>query len=189
MALLPDPADHLTGADRATYDRMAQARAHAEGRPELGQVYALMFNDPEVATRVGALGGHLRFGGVLPDDVRELCILRLAVHRRVGYEWAHHQRPAEQAGLDRAIVDALTAGRTPDGLRPEQAAALRAVDAVVAGEELPASVYQQLVATWGTRGAVELVALCGLYGLIGSMITAFGIELEDGFPTPPSPPF
>ena len=189
MALLPDPTGRLSDADRAEYDRMARVRSHAEGRAELGQVYALMFNDPAVAGLVGALGEHLRFGGVLPADVRELCILRLATRRGYGYEWAHHQRPAAQAGLDAATVDAITSGDEPAGLRPDQVAALRAVDAVTADRELPPDVYAAIVDAVGTRGAVELVALCGLYGLMGAMVTAFGIPVEAGLPTPPDPPF
>ncbi len=187
--LLPDPTDGLGGEERAEYDRMAVVRSHAEGAARLGQVYALMFNDPSTAVRVGALGEHLRFGGVLPDDVRELCILRFAARKGYGYEWAHHLRPADLAGIDAATIDALAAGDVPDGLRPDRSAALRAVDAVVEDRRLDDGLYDELVAAFGTRGAVELVVLCGLYGVMGSMVTAFGIPVEDDLPTPPSPPF
>lgn len=187
MALLPEP--ELTPSEQAQYDRMASVRSHAEGRAQLGQVYDRMFNDPDVAVLVGALGEHLRFGGVLPDDVRELCILRFAARRGYGYEWAHHQRTAELAGIDRPTIDAVTAGEVPSDLRDDQRAALTAVDAVVADQELTAEQYAALVHAFGVKGAVELVALCGLYGVMGNMVTAFGIEIEDGFPTPPSPPF
>ena len=189
MALLPDPTDHLSAADRADYDRMAAVRSHADGRPAQAQVYALMFNEPAVATRVGALGEHLRFGGVLPDDVRELCILRYATRKGYGYEWAHHQRPAEQAGLDPTTLSAVTAGEVPDGLRDDQRAALDAVDAVVVDRALSPDEYAALVGAFGPGGAVELVVLCGLYAMMGAMTTAFDIEVEPGLPVPPSPPF
>ena len=61
MARLPDPTGRLRGADRESFDHMASARAHAEGRSHLGDVYVRMFNNPGVATSVGALGEHLRF--------------------------------------------------------------------------------------------------------------------------------
>jgi len=185
--LLPEP--ELSPSERAQYDRMASVRSHAEGRPQLGQVYDRMFNDPDVAVLVGALGEHLRFGGVLPDDVRELCILRFATRRGYGYEWAHHQRPAIQAGIDGPTIEAVTSGELPDSLRDDQRAALVAVDAVAADRELTADEYAALVRAFDVKGAVELVVLCGLYGVMGNMVTAFGIEVEDGFPAPPSPPF
>jgi 4-carboxymuconolactone decarboxylase len=185
MAALPDPTATLKGADRELFHHMASARAHAEGRTHLGEVYVRMFNNPGVTGKVGALGEHLRFHGVLPDAVRELVILRFAGRQRYGYEWSHHQRPARLAGLDQDTIDALTAGQIPDTLPDASRAALEAVDAVVAKRSIPAAVQERFVAVYGNGGIVELVALCGLYGIMGDMVTAFDIELEEGLPAPP----
>ncbi len=184
MAALPDPTATLTGADREVFNHMASARAHAEGRTHLGEVYVRMFNNPGVAAKVGALGEHLRFHGVLPDDVRELVILRFASRQRYGYEWSHHQRPAKLAGLSQDTIDTLTAGRIPDALPDASQAALEAVDAVVAKRSIPAAVQRRFVEAHGNAGVVELVALCGLYGIMGNMVTAFDIGVEEGLPDP-----
>jgi 4-carboxymuconolactone decarboxylase len=164
---------------------MASARAHAEGRTHLGDVYVRMFNNPQVAQKVGALGEHLRFHGALPDALRELIILRFAARQRFGYEWSHHQRPAKLAGISQETIDALTAAEIPDTLPDASRAALEAVDAVVAQRSIPAPVQQRFVAVHGNAGIVELVAVCGLYAIMGAMISAFDIELEEGFPAPP----
>jgi len=185
MAELPDPTTDLTPGERAVFERMATARSHAEGRPELGEVYVRMFNHPDVALAVGALGEQLRFRGVLPDDVRELVILRFASRRRFGYEWAHHQRPARLAGLDEATIAAVTAGEVPAALPDPSQAVLEAVDAVVEQRSIAAGVQERVVGAHGNRGVVEVVALCGLYGLMGDMVTAFDIPVEDGLPAPP----
>ena len=185
MAALPDPTTALTGADRELFDHMASARAHAEGRTHLGDVYVRMFNNPGVTAKVGTLGEHLRFHGVLPDAVRELVILRFAARQQYGYEWSHHQRPAKLAGLDQDTIDALTAGQVPDTLPDASRAALEAVDAVVAKRSIPAEVQQRFVEVHGNAGIVELVTLCGLYTIMGNMITAFDIEVEEGLPDPP----
>ena len=185
MAALPDPTATLKGADRELFDHMASARAHADGRPHLGEVYVRMFNNPGVTARVGALGEHLRFHGVLPDAVRELVILRFASRQGYGYEWSHHQRPAKLAGISQEVIDALTAGRIPDSLPDASRAALEAVDAVVAKRSIPAEVQQRFVAVYGDAGVVELVALCGLYTIMGYTCIAFDIGIEEGFPAPP----
>jgi 4-carboxymuconolactone decarboxylase len=185
MAALPDPTAALKGTDRTTFDHMATARAHAEGRPQLGDVYIRMFNNPGVATKVGALGEHLRFHGVLPDAVRELVILRFSARQGYGYEWSHHQHPAKLAGIGQDVIDALTAGQVPDSLSDASRAALEAVDAVVAKRSIPAEVQQRFVDVHGNAGIVELVALCGLYAIMGYTIAAFDIELEKGLPVPP----
>ena len=159
MARLPDPTAGLSTADRKAFDHMAGARAGAEGRAALGDVYVRMFNNPAVARAVGALGEHLRFAGVLPGDARELAILRYAAGQGFGYVWAHHRGPARQAGI-------------PD-------------DAVAARRSIPAEVQDRLEGAFGRPGVVELVALCGLYALMGYTVTAFDVELEEGFPRPP----
>jgi 4-carboxymuconolactone decarboxylase len=185
MATLPDPTATLQGADRGLLDHMAAARAHAEGRAHLGEVYVRMFHNPGVTAKVGALGEHLRFHGVLPDAVRELVILRYAARQGYAYEWSHHQRPARLAGLDQDTIDALTAGQVPDTLPDASRAALEAVDAVVARRSIPAEVQRRFVVVHGNAGIVELVALCGLYAIMGNMVTAFDIEIEEGLPAPP----
>ena len=184
MATLPDPSARLTGADRELFNHMASARAHAEGRAHLGEVYVRMFNNPGVTAKVGALGEHLRFHGVLPDAVRELVILRYAARQGYAYEWSHHQHPAKLAGLDQDTIDALTAGQVPETLPDDSRAALEAVDAVVAKRSIPVAVQQRFVAVHGNAGIVELVALCGLYAIMGHMVTAFDIEIEEGLPAP-----
>ncbi len=183
MAALPDPTPRLSADDRAALQRMAAARADADGRSSLAEVYVRMFNNPGVARAVGALGEQLRFHGVLPARVRELAILRFAARRRLGYEWAHHQRPARLAGLDQPTVDALL---SPDaGLSGIDADVVDAVDAVVDGHAVPDAAQARLVASHGEAGAVELVALCGLYGLIGAIVTSFEVPIEEGLPDPP----
>jgi len=185
MAALPDPTATLRGADKKMFDHMASARAHADGRAQLGDVYVRMFNNPAVAAKVGALGEHLRFSGVLPDSVRELVIVRSSARQRYGYEWSHHQRPAKLAGIGQDVIDAVTAGDVPDSLPDASRAALQAVDAVVAKRSIPADVQQRFVGAYGNAGIIELVVLCGLYAIMGYMTTAFDIDIEEGFPVPP----
>jgi 4-carboxymuconolactone decarboxylase len=117
--------------------------------------------------------------------VRELAILRFAARQRYGYEWSHHQRPAKLAELSQETIHTLIAGMMPDALPDASQAALEAVDAVVAKRSIPAEVQERFVAVHGNAGIVELVALCGLYTIMGDMVTAFDIGLEEGLPAPP----
>jgi 4-carboxymuconolactone decarboxylase len=185
MARLPDLGPELPESARAVMERMAATRAHAEATAHLGGVYLALFHDPGVAEKIGDLGEQLRFHGVLADDVRELVILRYAAGMRFAYEWSHHQRAARQAGLDEPTIEALAAGEVPASLRSEQRAALAAVDAVIATESIPAEVQDVLVERCGPAGAVEVIALCGLYAIMGYVVTAFDVPLEEGLPPAP----
>jgi alkylhydroperoxidase family enzyme len=182
MAKLPDPRPNADAATLEEMRRIAQVRTHADGRAELAAVYVAMFNNPAVACLVGALGEHLRFGGTLPDDVRELAILRYAARRSLTYEWVHHVRPATLAGVDHDTIAALAADSMPRGLNPPHAAAVTAVDQIVAGDEIAVDTQRILTREFGDAGVVELVVLCGLYALMGYMTTAFAIEPEPDLP-------
>jgi 4-carboxymuconolactone decarboxylase len=185
MAELPDPRPTATAATLTEMRRIAQVRSHADGRAELAAVYVAMFNNAAVARLVGALGEYLRFDGTLPDDVRELAILRYAAQRGLTYEWAHHVRPATLAGVGEATIAALAADAVPPGLDPTRAAAVEAVDQILDGREIAADTQRILTREFGDAGVVELVALCGLYALMGYMTTAFAIEPEPDLPQPP----
>jgi len=185
MSKLPDPSETLEGTDLETFEHMANARAHAEGRAYLGDVYVRMFNSPGVAAKVGQLGEHLRFHAALPDEVRELVILRFAARQRCGYEWSHHQRPAKLAGISQEVIDQLTAGEIPRALPSSSKAVLEAVDAVVTKRSIPDAVQQRIVDRHGFGGVVEVVAICGLYAIMSYMVFAFDIDVEEGLPRPP----
>ncbi len=178
MAELPDPRPEADTAVRAEMERIAAVRSHSDGHPEVPSVYVAMFNNPDVARSVGALGEQLRFGGTLPDHIRETAILRYAARNGLAYEWAHHIHPAKLAGLSERTIEALAGSAVPPGLDPVQQAAVEAVDHVVAAEAIPAEVQRQLAEAVGNAGVVELVALCGLYALMGYMTTAFEIDVE-----------
>lgn len=182
MAQLPDPRPQADPATLAEIERMAAVRSHSEGRTELGSVYVAMFNNPAVARAVGALGEHLRFAGTLPAHLREIAILRYASRSGFEYEWAHHVRPAQLAGLSDGTIAALADPGVPPGLDPPGCAIIAAIDHVVEHEEIPDSVQDVLTDAVGVSGIVELVVICGLYALMGYMTTAFAIPPEPGLP-------
>lgn len=185
MATLPNPYKDLTAAEQSVWDHMAEARSHAEGRPELGKVYQAMFNNPGLAEKVGALGEQIRFAGVLSDRAREAAILRYSYRRKFGYEWAHHQRSAKLAGLTDELIAGLGSDEVPAGLGEVEQAVVTAVDAVVSGESIPAETQTVITEDFGDAGVVEVVVLCGLYAIMGYAVTAFDIAVEEGLPKPP----
>ncbi|MEI6623584.1 MAG: carboxymuconolactone decarboxylase family protein [Actinomycetes bacterium] len=185
MAPLPPLPEPLPNEVRNEMNRMAAVRSHAEGTENLGAVYQTLFHNPALARSVGSLGEAIRFRGDLPDDIRELIILRYAVKAGFGYEWSHHQRAARQAGLPQTTIRQLVAGELPPGLREEQRAAVIAVDAVVAKQSIPSDAQAVLIDHVGQAGIVELVVACGLYAIMGYTVTAFEVPLDPGFPKPP----
>ena len=73
----------------------------------------------------------------------------------------------------------------PPGLDPVGRAVVAAIDHVVDHDEIPDAVQRVLTEAVGVAGVVELVALCGLYALMGYATSAFAIPPEPGLPSLP----
>ena len=125
MAKVPDPVGSLDPRAQALYDHLIAKRGRIDG------MYRSLLNHPEFAQRIGELGSYLRFGdSVLPDEVRELAILRTARRLGAAYEWVKHVVRGGQALARHASVPDENARegqrRSPDdGHRPEHKAATR----------------------------------------------------------------
>lgn len=179
MAALPPLTEAQLAPSGAEIEHMTAVRSHAEGTGQLGNVYLTLLHNPALAVQVGKLGETIRFHGVLPDDVRELVILRFAARRGYRYEIAHHYRAATLAGLSDETIRALLRLEMPPNLRSDQVAAIRATDAVGADQSIPADVQSTLAEEHGDAGVVELVVCCGLYSIMGITTVALDVPIED----------
>lgn len=115
---------------------------------------------------------------LLPQELHELVVLRVAVRERSAYEWLTHRGKAGRAGLSQATLEGLLSEGLPQD--PAQAEVVCAVDDVLAGRPLPAA----LAARLGAPAAVELVALCGVYQLFAHLVSAFELPLPPGTEDP-----
>lgn len=179
MAPLPPLTADQLAANRAEMDRMAGARSHAEGAGQLGNVYLALFHNPALAVEVGRLGEAIRFHSVLPDDVRELVILRFATRRRYRYELAHHYRAAQLAGLGDDTIRSVMRLELPAGLRDDQLAAIRIADSAAADTSIDSDDQRVLTAAHGEAGVVEAVVCCGLYSIMGLTTVMLDVPIED----------
>lgn len=180
MAQLPDPRPTLDAQGRAVYDELAGPRGG------LGGMYLALLNHPVLAQQIGQLGSYLRFRGLLPGDVRELAILATARGLGNVYEWQQHVPVALRAGLPQTIIDQLQAHDVGAAVMSELYADVWcAARHVSAQESLPAALQQRLQESLGPRGVVELIALCGFYRCIATIVSAFDVAPPD----PGAPPF
>jgi AhpD family alkylhydroperoxidase len=105
--------------------------------------------------------GALMPGGKLPREDSELVILRVAHNAGCDYEWGHHERLAQHAGLTAEEVERVRAGADAPGWSERRRLLLRAADELHAddriGDELWAGLSELLV-------EVELIELCMLVG-------------------------
>jgi alkylhydroperoxidase family enzyme len=175
MARLPDPTDPgpLTDEAQRVFDSLI------EDRGVLGEIWRVMLHHPDLADKVGQVGTYVRFHATLPDDVREITILRTSFHEECPYEQYFHERRARMAGMSEEQITALREGTPLPDAGPLQQAAIDIVDAVVGHRSIPADIQAVVIDACGVEGVIELVMLCGYYRMFAGLINGFAMAVPD----------
>ncbi len=177
MAPLPfDPAK-ASPADRAIYERLKAHRA-AMGAPFDGPYLALM-NHPILAEKIEALGYFLKFEGALPREIYQLAVLMVARACGASFEWTDHVEHARAAGIPDDVIEAI---RTQDHVRlPEPySIAEPVIRTALAWQNVPEAAQSAAIASFGTKGFVELVVVTGFYQMFSAINQGFAVSLRPG---------
>ncbi|MEO3860531.1 carboxymuconolactone decarboxylase family protein [Acrocarpospora sp. B8E8] len=154
---LPLPAE-LTAAQRAAVDRIT-----AGPRGGISGPFVPLLRSPELMTRLQLVGEHIRFGGVLDDDLRELVILTVARHWDQGYEWAFHHPIAVAKGVPLEVIESVGQGKRPHTGRPELRLVWDLVDELQRTGGVGDEVYTAAAKALGEEQVVAAVATAGYY--------------------------
>ncbi|NLD56200.1 MAG: carboxymuconolactone decarboxylase family protein [Burkholderiaceae bacterium] len=179
---LPHP-DSMSPEQRAVHDRIVSGP-----RGEIKGPLRAALHNPELADRWQALGALLRYRTSLSPRQSELAILVTARHCRSPFEWFAHRSEAERAGWGAEALDALLAGRRPDGLDETEAAIHQYASELNRSHSVSGSTHAACVRLLGERATVELTALVGYYTMVAMTLNAHEIPLPPGvepaFPLP-----
>lgn len=174
--LAPPDMTALSQEQRRVHDLIASGpRGRVRGP------LAIWLHRPELAERAQALGAYCRYGSSLSPRLSELAILTMARLWSAEFEWWAHKPPAQAAGLEPAIIEALRTGAAPEfGADAEASVVHRVVMELTQDRSLTRALHNEALATLGSDRLVDLVGLCGYYTLISMTINAFDIGLPDG---------
>lgn len=165
--------EQLPPEKREIHDRMAEARG---GR--LPQVFQLLLNAPDFASRIGEVGAFARFHTKFPGDVREIGIL--ATSRELGcqYEFTHHAPLALKEGVRDVVIQGII-NRTTKGMLPKESVFVEYATKVV-NNRVDDATFAAVEHLLGRQGAVEFTMMVGYYTMLGHTMLALGVELEPG---------
>jgi 4-carboxymuconolactone decarboxylase len=155
--------DAITGSTRNN-PRRAMPLTDEDGRLE-GPFNAMLFS-PSVGLAVQAVGGALRFEGVLPTRLRELAVLEVAVVRRCTFEWLSHVALAKAAGLTGEDIAALQSAQDSPGFTPVERLVRELTRDLLTRRDLTDDQVEAAQAALGVEGACELLFLVGYYDLL-----------------------
>ncbi|MEU0840617.1 carboxymuconolactone decarboxylase family protein [Streptomyces sp. NPDC005962] len=138
----------------------------------------MLLHSPRLADGWNSLLGAVRQRMALPDDIRELVILRIAVLNRAPYEWAAHEGPARAAGLGDAELAALREEDPP--LDPRRRRVIAYTDAMTLDVQVPDGLFDALRPHFTDAELVELTATAAAYNMVSRFLVALHIQEASG---------
>ncbi|GAA2973789.1 alkylhydroperoxidase family enzyme [Streptomyces sp. KhCrAH-43] len=143
-------------------------------------LFRVLHRNPELASRMFALGAGLLGHGLLPAMDREIVIARVTARSGCAYEWGVHAATlSPRAGLGPEL---LRATAQPDAVgsaswSPRHTALLHAVDELDGTAQLTQSAWDALRVHYDEAQLLELLVLAGWYRTIS--LLANGLLLEE----------
>ena len=153
--------------DKMTADQRAVAEAIMSGpRKGLAGPFNAWLRSPKLADRLQKVGEYLRFDTSLDKRLNEMAIIMTAQHWGSTFEWYAHAPLALKAGLDPKIVEAIAAGRKPDGMKDDEAIVWEFTTQLRRAHAVDDAIYGKAVAAFGEQGVMDLIAVNGYYDLV-----------------------
>jgi AhpD family alkylhydroperoxidase len=143
------------------------------GRPP--NVFTTLARNRSLFRRWLFFAGGLMPGGRLPRQDTELVILRVAHNTGCAYEWAHHERIAQRAGLSAADVERVCSGPEAPGCSERQRQLLRACDEMHADGCIGDSLWALLAAELDDDLMIELCMLIGHYEMLAMTLNSLQV--------------
>lgn len=155
-------------------------RAIEKSRGFVLGVFAALMNSPKVAQLVADLGGYMRFGSVLPGEVRELTILAALRECDCQFEWSFHEGFALKAGISQATIDVVKYGRDLATVPQGDAEIIQCVRELLRLRRISDPTLEALRTRYDTQTVTELIALIGYYAMASCVLNAFEVPAQPG---------
>lgn len=142
---------------------------------DAGTLLATLLRHESLTQAYLHFNAHLLLRSTLTPRVREVAILRAALHRESEYLWDHHVPLARRVGLTDAEIAAVRAGGGAD-LEDVDLLVVAAADELDTRNTLSASTWAALSDYFDERQRMDLVFTVGSYHLLALAVNDFGID-------------
>jgi 4-carboxymuconolactone decarboxylase len=138
-----------------------------------------MVHFPEFGKPMWEYTKALASNTTLSKVVKEIVILVAASRFRCRYEIYTHERVAQKAGLSASKVATIAAGERPGDISDQEGLAYDVAAVLTRGAQLPESLYQAALASFGDTGLAELIHTIGLYCLVSIVLNGYDIPVPE----------
>lgn len=127
-------------------------------RRQVGQLWGMILNSPEVAGRLAHFGTYVRFESPVPLSTRELAMVVTAKHWEHRGEWVDRTRAAQRAGISPETIKAVETGAALNGLPQDDAIVIRMAHELLDKHKVSDEAFQAVQQRYGDQGAIDLMA-------------------------------
>lgn len=143
-------------------------------------LYRAMAHSPRLLERFLQMGAAMRMPGALPDDLKELAILRVAALTGAETMRVSHIAAAHKAGLTDANIRSVATGAVA-GLTEAQRSILRFVDEVTGEVEVSDAAWAAAAAFLDEEQLVELTLIAGFYNMVARFLRTAAVDLDQRY--------
>jgi len=148
-----------------------------QGKPL--NVHSLLANHPGLLNAWWNFRCYSVSGGELGRRNSELIILRVSVHMKSWYEWASHVERALGCGITLEEIERIKLGAQAPEWSDMEALLLRATDELFADHAIGVETLRALLQHYSVRQLMDLIAIQGMYVILGGMLNTWGLELDE----------
>lgn len=141
--------------------------------------YRAMANNLPITRKFRELGGAIRAETDLAKDEQEMVILSTARAMRSQYEWHQHVRVGLYHGLSEEEILLIKAGDF-DGF-DDRSQALLAYTAQFVQGGVTETTHDAVSRFFSEKDLIGIASLIGFYMMVGSIIDALNLEIEEEF--------
>lgn len=151
-----------------------EARILAE-RGRISTLYRVLLNSAPVAEGWERMLTAIRNQTLVPAELRELMILRIAVLNQASFEFDAHVPHARAAGVADNKIEALRQATLPPLFSETEALVLALADAMTREVKVPDELMDRVQLLFDERLTVELVATVAAYNMVSRLLVALNV--------------
>ena len=153
--------------------------------------FAVMLHSPGLASGFVANLQHTHDDSVVRPALHELAILSVAYEDDAPYQWSVHVATARAAGLSDAAIEVARTGADSSHLDGDERDVIDLCRQLCRTNRVDQAMFDALLARYGQRWVILIVATIGLYRFVAAFNNAFDIDPlagDDQLPSRGSPP-
>jgi 4-carboxymuconolactone decarboxylase len=165
----------ITSKEQVAREHHPVADAVIKSRGGIKGPFTMLMHCPPLATHVEALGGYVRFEGVLDKRVRVIAAMTVAREFDCMYVWGAQTGEARRQGVPESTIAAIR-DKHSRGLPPEDAQIVDFTRALIHKHRVDDATVKALQERFDNFQFVELTGTIGYYSML--TMTANACELE-----------